>query len=150
MQKHVTVVGILFVAMGVLGIAGAAIVVAVTVSPGLLAYALEGTAEALVVLTTFGCAAGGCVALLSVPEIIAGVGLLQGRNWARYLALFLSVLNVFAVPLGTAVGIYSLWVLLQNETEALFERGRAAADAAVGEEAADVEHAAAAEEGTEG
>ena len=144
MQKHVTVVGILFVAIGVVGIASAAIVVAVTVSPGLLAYALEGTAEALVVLTTLGCAAGGCVALLSVPEIIAGVGLLQGRNWARYLALFLSVLNLVAVPLGTAVGIYSLWVLLQNETAALFEPARATADAAVGEEAA------AAEEGTEG
>ena len=144
MQKHVTVVGILFVAMGVLGIASAAIVVAVTVSPGLLAYAVEGTAEALVILTTLGCTVGGCVALLSVPEIIAGVGLLQGRNWARYLALFLSVLNLVAVPLGTAVGIYSLWVLLQNETAALFEPAWATADAAVGEEAA------AAEEGTEG
>jgi hypothetical protein len=59
------------------------------------------------------------------------------------------VLNVFAVPLGTAVGIYSLWVLLQNETEALFERGRAAADAAVGEEAASAEDAGAIE-GPEG
>jgi hypothetical protein len=88
--------------------------------------------------------------LLSVPEIVAGVGLLQGSNWARFLALFLSVLNLFAVPLGTAVGVYSLWVLLQNETEALFEPVRATVASAAAEEPATAEESAGAEEGTEG
>jgi hypothetical protein len=43
------------------------------------------------------------------------------RSPGRTLALALSVLNLFVLPFGTALGIYSLWVLLHNESRALFE-----------------------------
>jgi len=56
------------------------------------------------------------------PSIIAGVGLLHFKPWARVLAIILSVIHLFSVPFGTALGIYGLWVLLQRETESLFRR----------------------------
>jgi hypothetical protein len=59
----------------------------------------------------------GC---LSLPGLAAGIGLLKYQNWARILNLILSVLDLFAVPVGTLVGVYSIWVLAQRETEALF------------------------------
>ena len=58
----------------------------------------------------------------TAPSLIAGVGLLYFKPWARVLTIILSVIHLFSVPFGTALGIYGLWVLLQRETEPLFRR----------------------------
>ena len=60
------------------------------------------------------------VAVFSVPCIIAGYGLLHFRPWAQTLSIVMSVLNLMSVPLGTALGIYGLWVLLNKDTKPLF------------------------------
>jgi hypothetical protein len=57
---------------------------------------------------------------LSLPSLIAGIGLLQFRSWARILTIVLSVLELIHVPFGTALGIYGLWVLLSQGSERLF------------------------------
>jgi hypothetical protein len=43
---------------------------------------------------------------------LAGHGLLQRGAWARILALILGFLSLFNVPFGTALGVYTFWVLL--------------------------------------
>ena len=48
---------------------------------------------------------------------LAGWGLLRREPWARMLTIVLSFLALFHVPLGTALGIYSLWVLLSAQSE---------------------------------
>jgi hypothetical protein len=48
---------------------------------------------------------------------LCGWGLLQKHRWARTLALVLGGLSLLDPPLGTALGIYTLWVLLPNESE---------------------------------
>ncbi len=53
--------------------------------------------------------------LLAIPGLIAGVGLLKRQSWARILALVLAILGLINFPIGTAVSIYALWVLLQTE-----------------------------------
>ena len=60
------------------------------------------------------------VLLISVPGIIGGVGLLRHKPWARYVVLVLSVLALLNIPIGIAIGIYSIWVLVQDETAKLF------------------------------
>jgi hypothetical protein len=64
--------------------------------------------------------------VVSLPGLIAGFGLLAYKPWARILALVLSVINLIHIPFGTVVGIYGLWVLLNKETERLFNRPSAA------------------------
>jgi len=59
---------------------------------------------------------------LSVPEIVGGIGLLKHRGWARILVLILAVLDLFLIPIGTIVGIYTMWVLLNDETTKLFTK----------------------------
>lgn len=49
--------------------------------------------------------------------LAAGWGLLQREAWARMLAIVIGALNVFDPPFGTAIGIYTLWVLLPAESE---------------------------------
>lgn len=51
--------------------------------------------------------------------LLAGWGLLEHQPWARMLAIVLGFLSLIEPPFGTAIGIYTLWVLLpaQSETE---------------------------------
>jgi hypothetical protein len=41
-------------------------------------------------------------------------GLARARPWARNLALILAAFNLLLLPLGTALGVYTLWVLLHE------------------------------------
>jgi len=48
---------------------------------------------------------------------IAGWGLTKRETWARIFTLVLAFISLFNVPFGTAIGIYSLWVLLPSESQ---------------------------------
>jgi predicted nucleic acid-binding Zn ribbon protein len=48
---------------------------------------------------------------------IAGWGLMQREPWARVIALVLGFISLFNIPFGTAVGIYTLWVLLPAQSQ---------------------------------
>ena len=52
-----------------------------------------------------------------VIGLIAGWGLLDRQPWARMLAIVVGCLNLLDMPFGTALGIYTLWVLLPAESE---------------------------------
>lgn len=47
----------------------------------------------------------------SILGVIAGWGLLERKPWARTLAIFFGIFALFNFPFGTALGIYTLWVL---------------------------------------
>jgi zinc-ribbon domain/Predicted membrane protein (DUF2127) len=57
------------------------------------------------------------VAVFAALELIVGWGLLDRRPWARILALVLGFLALLRFPFGTALGIYTLWVLLPAGSE---------------------------------
>jgi hypothetical protein len=59
---------------------------------------------------------GGMVLLVSVLGIIAGLGLLGRRPWARTLTIVGACFMLLAFPFGTALGIYTLWVLASSES----------------------------------
>ena len=130
MEKHVTVVGVLHIGMGALWLlaavgvlAMAPIIFASTVGPG----AISGDPEALGVLTAIGSGlglfflgVGVFVALLAIPGIVGGIGVLRLKPWARYLVMVLAVFDLFRIPIGTAVGVYTIWAMVQDETAQLF------------------------------
>jgi len=76
--------------------------------------------EAVQVLSFIGGIGFVFFTVLAVPGLIAGVGLLKRQSWARILALVLAILGLVNFPIGTAVGIYALWVLLQTEASEHF------------------------------
>jgi hypothetical protein len=43
--------------------------------------------------------------------LVAGFGLLNRRPWGRVVAIIAAILALLKFPLGTALGIYTLWVL---------------------------------------
>jgi hypothetical protein len=52
-----------------------------------------------------------------VIGIIAGWGLLERQPWARMLSIVLGCFNLIDMPFGTALGVYTLWVLLPGKSE---------------------------------
>ncbi|MCP3101434.1 hypothetical protein LZ198_21400 [Myxococcus sp. K15C18031901] len=55
----------------------------------------------------------GCVLLMGLPGVLAGIGLLRRRKWARLLSLIVGAVGLANVPLGTIVGIYAIWFYAQ-------------------------------------
>ncbi len=62
---------------------------------------------------------GSMMAAPGLPWLIGGVGVLKGKEWGRITLVALSFLALLAIPLGTALGWYTLWVLMNPETRRL-------------------------------
>ncbi len=54
------------------------------------------------------------IIFFSIPSIIAGIGLLYKQKWALILALILGCFKLFSFPVGTALGIYTIWVYAED------------------------------------
>ena len=77
---------------------------------------IPGTQEALLVTSGVLC----CFVPGIIADFVAGLGLLQYKAWARILAIILGIINLILFPIGTAVGIYTLIIMFNEETKALF------------------------------
>lgn len=116
MEKHLTAVAALHVGLSILGgLIGIFVFVLLT---GIGVVARE--KEAFIILSTIGTGVGVFFLVLSVPGIIGGTGLFRRKEWARILVLILSAIDLLNIPFGTALGIYSIWVLVQEDTIQLF------------------------------
>lgn len=108
MRTHVKVLGWLYIILGLLGILGALVAFGLLSGIGLL----SGDIQAFGVLSLIGGIAGVYLTLVSIPNIICGLGLLRGwRGWVLVLAVILGIFNLPNFPFGTALGLYTFWVV---------------------------------------
>jgi hypothetical protein len=122
METHVKVFGVLQIALGAMCLCGALLLMLVFVG-GLGAVSVSddpGAAIALPIIGITGFALVTFLLVLALPGIITGIGLLRLRPWARIMGIVLSILGLMAIPFGTVVGVYGLWVLFSSDTERLF------------------------------
>ena len=59
------------------------------------------------------------VLLFAIPSIIGGIALLYKKRWALTLVLVLGCFKLFSFPIGTALGIYTIWVYSENHKQSL-------------------------------
>ena len=111
MEQHITLLGWLYIATNILLILIAGFVFMVMMGVGVT----SGDAEAVRVMPVIATAIGGFLTVLALPGILTGIGLLKRKPWARIAAAVLAIFSLTNFPLGTAVGVYTLWVLLQTE-----------------------------------
>ena len=111
MQQHYKILGILHLVMSGFLLLSAFIVSAVFnfVIP------LANDDEAEMVLGLLLSFLPALLVVISLPGLIAGIGLLKYKRWALILAVVLSVFNLFNFPFGTALSIYSIYVLVREE-----------------------------------
>ena len=60
------------------------------------------------------------IGFMSTLGLVGGIGLLSFQSWARYLVIVVAAVGCLNIPIGTLKGVYSLWVLLQDDTIKLF------------------------------
>ena len=117
MERHLTLVAALHIGFGVLGFFVALIVFTAVVGGGVI----SGDPEAMTITAIVGTTISSLVILISIPSVIGGIGLLKYKPWARILTLIIGCLDLLEIPFGTAIGIYTIWVLLKDETAQLFK-----------------------------
>lgn len=117
MEKHVTLVAAINIGFGILGV-----IFALFIFFGvMLGNAFIEDYQVRKILPLIGTVVALFFLVTSIPEIIGGFGLLKRRPWARILILIVACLDLIWIPIGTLIGIYELWVLLQDETTQLFK-----------------------------
>jgi len=72
---------------------------------------LSSLAVFIVVLTSIG----------AVLDIVVGYSLLTRKPWGRILAIVIAILALIHIPFGTAMGIYTLWVLAPSTSAAEYD-----------------------------
>ncbi len=123
-QQHLHLLGILWLAMSAFNAIGGLILI--IVGNTLFVHLHEMGAPPQLptgflssIVTTLGI----IVLAKSACGFLAGWGLLKREGWGRIIALVLAFISLFNIPFGTAIGVYTMWVLLpgpsQQEYDAL-------------------------------
>ena len=122
MEKHVQLIGIFWIVLGSINFLGGFVIFGVLLG---ISFLPDLGNEAPSILRIIGSSVGLFLWILSVPKIICGIGLLKRYEWARILTLIIAFLSLLNIPLGTALGIYSFIILLNNDTIKLFNKNYA-------------------------
>jgi len=123
-DAHVAFVGVLFIIWGLL----TALVGVSTLALGIGAVALLSSAagrggggQVAAGVTAIAFTTLAIIAIVwGMAHVLVGVPLRQRKAWARVIALLLGSVDLLLLPYGTALGLYTLWVLLNEKGRALF------------------------------
>ncbi len=116
MKEHITILGALHIAYNILGIFVGIIILVVVLGSGLVSQ----DPDAIAILTPVAIIGSMFFFVISLPGIIGGIGLLKRKPWARILTLVVGCINLLNIPVGTALGIYTIWVLTNDEVVTVF------------------------------
>ncbi|HKS21506.1 MAG TPA: hypothetical protein VJZ76_01820 [Thermoanaerobaculia bacterium] len=116
MAQHVRILAWLFVVYGAILLLVGAGVALIVFGSGMI----SGDRTAMLATGGVGIFILCLLFLIAVPNLIAAWGLFRHEPWARILAIILGVLHLFSFPIGTLLGVYTLWVLLSAPTQPLF------------------------------
>jgi zinc-ribbon domain len=119
LERHLRPVGILWIIVGALWIIPSGVLMVLSRTPRLMAGD-EMFGHMFMPPLFF--SLGSVFLLVAVGGILVGWGLTHHERWARITAIVLAILALFHPPFFTALGIYTLWVLLPADSAAEYER----------------------------
>jgi hypothetical protein len=122
-ENHAHLLGILWLAFSALNAVGG--VILLIVSGTLIPHLHEMGAPPQMPTGFLGSllsALGIVILAKAALGFIAGYGLTRHEAWARIIALVLAFISLFNIPFGTAIGVYTMWVLLPSESQREYER----------------------------
>ena len=125
MTRHIDLLAVFYLFWGALAlVAGTGILVlamgALAIITSAERAALGPDLAASVTVSIFFLFAAGAL-LWGGIHLLTGLALRRHRTWGRLVGMGLAVLNLFVLPLGTALAVYAFWVLLSEQTRRLFE-----------------------------
>jgi len=121
-QEHVRLLGILWIAYSAFHAVGGVVLIVVANTIFLHFHDFGGPPQVGNFLHPLLTVIGVLFLIKATAGMAAGWGLLQREPWARLLTIVLAFISMFTnIPIGTALGIYTLWVLLPAPSEAEYE-----------------------------
>ena len=126
MRLHVDLLGYVHVVWGIFGLlAGASLgVLAAGTNVAAMELGSVGAGERAAVVILLLC--GGVIGGFGAAMLVVGRALHRRRGAARRAALALAVPNLVVVPFGTALAIYTFWVLQNDDARRQFGASGAA------------------------
>lgn len=123
-ERHRTILGVLWIVDAVLAIPGGFFLMGIGRA---LPFMMHGGAPPPWIhmwpfVSGFMGVLGGFLLVLAVLHLAAGIGLLQRQSWARMLTLVVGFISLLSFPLGTLLGIYTIWVLISAEAGQVWAR----------------------------
>ena len=116
MKTHINILGWIYIIFGLLSIFLGVIISLLIVGGGWI----SGDETAITITSIVAICTGGLFIAFSVPGVVAGMGVLKHKMWGRILSIVLGILNLPGFPVGTAIGVYTLYVMLDDETSEIF------------------------------
>lgn len=118
LDNHKRILGILYLISGVLSILGMLLLNAFL--SVIFTFALQETNEderqaVELILLIVQYVPVVVILFFSVPTLIAAFGLLARKTWATLFGLVVGCLKLFSFPIGTAIGVYSIWIWSEEQ-----------------------------------
>lgn len=113
LDRHLHTLGILWIIAGAIFVLPGLILLIISnvVRLGIPATETVGRFVAPLVLSII----GGSLFIVAAGGIFVGWGLIKLQPWARIAAIVLGIVSLLHPPFGTALGVYTLWVLLSDQ-----------------------------------
>lgn len=123
MEQHVKTVGMIYIVLGALAVFSGLLVMGALMAGGAFLEAADPEGAGVgAILAGVGFGAGLFIIAWGILQIVIAVNLRSFKPWARIAQIIISAFWLLSIPLGTALGLYVLWVLLNKDTEPLFRK----------------------------
>ena len=119
LQRHLRTLGILWIVVGVLWVIPSLVLMGISHAPHLM---LGDDMYAHAFMPPMMFSLGVVFLVIAAGGVLVGWGLMNHERWARMTAIVLGILALFHPPFGTALGIYTLWVLLPADSATEYDR----------------------------
>ena len=122
MKSHVDFLGVLFIVSGLLTVVVGVSTLALGVGAATLitSSGRNGSQVAAGVAAVLFTTLAFLAIIWGTAHVVVGVPLRRRTPWARLIALLLGSVDLLLLPYGTALGVYALYVLLDEEGKRLF------------------------------
>lgn len=117
MEKHITILGVIYIVYSAFLLITSVILFTIIAGAG----ALSGDEDAMAATMLVATIASFFFVITALPGLIGGIGLLKYQPWARWLVLVMGFINLFNLPLGTALGLYTIWALMNDDMIQLYK-----------------------------
>lgn len=110
MMEHIKLLGIFYVILGGLDILQVVLITGImsgigSILGGSMIPILKFTSSIITIV----------YGVFSIPLIIGGISLLKYKSWSRIFVFILGIFNIVKFPIGTALGVYTIWILSKDE-----------------------------------
>jgi hypothetical protein len=112
-DQHKKILGVLYVVFSSLNIV--MVLLFVLIAAAIIPIHVD-EMETLLVINIVKYALISLTLILTLPALIAGIGLLYKKDWALTLAFIIGIIGLLGFPIWTFIGVYSIVIFIMSQS----------------------------------